>query len=158
MKAITLWQPWASLVAYREKRIETRSWYTAYRGPLAIHAAKNFPAEAKLMCKYGEFLIALSRHFPIPVFGWDTHYFDLPLGCVIAICRLSSCIQITESNASGLSEQERAFGDFTPGRFAWMLDDVKRAKTPIPARGFQGLWNWDGLGQFELEPLAIVEG
>lgn len=155
MKAITLWQPWASLVAYREKRIETRSWYTAYRGPLAIHAAKNFPTEAKKLCRHGEFLPALIRHFK----GWDWFYDMYPsnisLGCVIAICRLSSCIQITESNASGLSEQERAFGNFTPGRFAWMLDDVKRVKTPIPARGFQGLWNWDGLGQFELEPLEV---
>ena len=43
MKALTLTQPWASLVAIGAKRIETRSWSTPYRGLLAIHAAKGFP-------------------------------------------------------------------------------------------------------------------
>jgi hypothetical protein len=43
MKAITLHQPWATLVAIEQKKIETRSWPTSYRGPLAIHAAKTMP-------------------------------------------------------------------------------------------------------------------
>lgn len=43
--ALTLWQPWASLVAWEEKRIETRSWSTSYRGPLVIHAAKRFAGD-----------------------------------------------------------------------------------------------------------------
>ena len=47
MKALTLTQPWASLVALGHKQIETRSWATRYRGPLAIHAAKGFPARAR---------------------------------------------------------------------------------------------------------------
>ena len=46
MKALTLTQPWASLVACGAKTIETRSWRTPYRGPVAIHAAKGFPADA----------------------------------------------------------------------------------------------------------------
>ena len=41
MKAITIWQPWASLLACGGKRFETRSWATSYRGPIAIHAAKK---------------------------------------------------------------------------------------------------------------------
>ena len=40
MKALTLWQPWASLVG-PAKTIETRGWYTNYRGPIAIHAANT---------------------------------------------------------------------------------------------------------------------
>ena len=43
MKALTLWQPWASLVALGHKRIETRCWSTKYRGDLAIHAAAKLP-------------------------------------------------------------------------------------------------------------------
>ncbi len=39
VRAITLWQPWASLVALGLKRFETRSWPTNYRGKLLIHAA-----------------------------------------------------------------------------------------------------------------------
>lgn len=45
MKAITLWQPWASLIACGAKTIETRSWGTPYRGPLAIHASKRMNQE-----------------------------------------------------------------------------------------------------------------
>lgn len=36
IKVITVWQPWATLIALRVKRLETRSWATKYRGPLAI--------------------------------------------------------------------------------------------------------------------------
>ena len=39
MKALTIWQPWASLLVSGQKKYETRSWATAYRGPIAIHAA-----------------------------------------------------------------------------------------------------------------------
>jgi hypothetical protein len=42
VKAITLQQPWASLIALGAKSVETRSWSTAYRGPLAIHAGKKW--------------------------------------------------------------------------------------------------------------------
>lgn len=40
-KTITLWQPYATLVATGIKQYETRSWPTNYRGPLLIHAAKR---------------------------------------------------------------------------------------------------------------------
>src|SRR6202030_2406661 len=50
MKALTLTQPWATLVAIGAKRIETRSWPTLYRGPLAIYAAKRFPKWAQDTC------------------------------------------------------------------------------------------------------------
>ena len=39
MKALTIWQPWASLLVSGQKKYETRSWATTYRGPIAIHAA-----------------------------------------------------------------------------------------------------------------------
>ncbi len=39
MKALSLRQPWASLIADGHKTIETRTWRTHYRGPLAIHAS-----------------------------------------------------------------------------------------------------------------------
>ena len=36
MKALSLYQPWATAIALGSKRIETRGWPTSYRGPLAI--------------------------------------------------------------------------------------------------------------------------
>ena len=44
IKLISLWEPWATLMAIGAKRIETRSWRTPYRGWLAIQAG----ATAKL--------------------------------------------------------------------------------------------------------------
>lgn len=44
IRGLTLTQPWATLVALGEKHYETRSWDTGYRGLVAIHAAKKFPA------------------------------------------------------------------------------------------------------------------
>lgn len=41
MKAISLKQPWASMIARGDKTIETRTWPTKYRGDLLIVASKN---------------------------------------------------------------------------------------------------------------------
>jgi hypothetical protein len=35
---------------------------------------------------------------------------------------------------------EADFGDFSAGRFGWMLKDVRRLNQPVPARGMLGLW------------------
>src|SRR6266567_3747703 len=57
--ALTLTQPFATLVAGGAKHLETRSWSTSYRGPLAIHAAKGFPADAEALCEVSPFREAL---------------------------------------------------------------------------------------------------
>lgn len=145
MKALTLTQPWASLVAIGAKRIETRSFRTSYRGTLAIHAAKGFPRWAKQTCEERLFAQELG---PDP----------LPLGVVLAECRLISCIPTRELQENRvievdylagcadfyMSDSERLFGDYTPGRWAWLLADVKPLAIPIPAKGALGLWEWSG--------------
>ena len=35
------------------------------------------------------------------------------------------------------------YGDFSPGRWLWFLADVQPCNPPVPARGAQGLWNWE---------------
>src|SRR5690242_8554312 len=42
IKAISLWQPWASLMAIEAKRNETRGKPWKYQGDVAIHAAKLY--------------------------------------------------------------------------------------------------------------------
>ncbi len=128
MKALTLTQPWASLVAEGRKVIETRSWRTRYRGTLAIHAAKGIPAIAR----------AFAQEF--------TAYRvePLPLGAVVCLIDLVDC-QPTEDVVHGLSANERRFGDYTPGRWAWLFDpaSLRVLPDPIPARGALSLWEWD---------------
>ena len=53
MKALTIMQPWASLIACGAKTIETRSWPTKYRGPIAIHAGMKDPCKIPLLEKEG---------------------------------------------------------------------------------------------------------
>lgn len=132
MKAITLTQPWATLVALGAKTIETRSWYTAYRGPLAIHAAKSIPTWVDEWAK--DVLPILSRLNVLPI--WD-----LPRGCVLATCTLVDVVPTTKVQPD---ITEELFGDYTAGRFAWLLADVRQLLVPVPARGSLGLWAWEG--------------
>ncbi|MFZ5688643.1 MAG: ASCH domain-containing protein [Bacillota bacterium] len=138
MKAITLWQPWASLVAIGSKKIETRSWATKYRGPLAIHAAAKTPGDSIIACFHEPFATVLKNAGFV-----RGKNISLPCGVVIATCRLVDCVTITPEFVATLSEQERAFGDYTQGRYAWILDNVRRLERPVPANGRQRLWELD---------------
>jgi hypothetical protein len=153
MKAITLTQPWATLVAIGAKRIETRSWSTTYRGPLALHAAAGL---GPIGGKRGLLeTIALSNHMRNALNSAGlTNIDELPRGAIVAVCELVDIYKIPDgvtgfyaeesSIRFDLTPQERAFGDFTPGRFAWLLDTVRRLDAPILVKGALGLWEWDG--------------
>lgn len=128
IKAITLWQPWATLIALGLKKYETRSWLTYYRGPLVIHAAnrKMTPAERSL----------LERIKSIPTVSDLPNPEDFPLGAIVATAKLVDCIPAGEFIPDLLEKQ---VGNFAHGRFAWKLEDIK----PLDIRnvkGHQGFW------------------
>jgi hypothetical protein len=133
MKALTLTQPWATLVARGAKQIETRSWRTFYRGPLAIHAAK----------KLAELPSWQIRRFRSVLEAYGIRGFmELPLGVIVATCMLVDCVRITPDNVPPFGGPEFDFGDYTVGRWAWHLSDVKALAEPILAKGALGLWEW----------------
>jgi hypothetical protein len=133
MKALTLWQPWATLVAIGAKRIETRSWSTNYRGPLAIHAARSTVGHK--VCSREPFRSTLEAYgYQVPA--------NAPHMSVIAICELVDILP-TEDVRGIVESRELAFGDYETGRHAWLLDRVRRLGIPIRAKGAQGLWTWD---------------
>lgn len=167
MKALTLTQPWATLVAIGAKQIETRSWTTTYRGPLAIHAAKGLAGmggttsareqEEALgdLCATEPFLTELERHY-----GQFFRSGMLPRAAIVATCNLVDVVhtQTMTSLPFGVSKTERAFGDYAHGRFAWILHDIA-AITPVEARGRQQLWDpaWSEeleLAGYQLEDAA----
>ncbi len=150
MKTLSLSQPWATLVAIGAKRIETRSWRTDYRGTLAIHAAKTIPPAARNLLYPNEpFRGTLSRA-GIRIGPVKYPHNWLPVGVVIAICELKAVKRIAVDYLKVLRgemghpnpEAEIAFGDYTIGRYAWILGDVRRFREPIPAKGALGLWEW----------------
>jgi len=138
VKAITLTQPWATLVAIGAKRIETRSWRTHYRGPLAIHAAKALPPEWRISAWDRRFAELLESLCGLDQYG-APDLAQLPAGMVLATATLAQCTPTDTLHPSG---QEHAFGDFTPGRWGWLLENAQPLPTPITATGHLGLWNW----------------
>lgn len=161
MKALSLWQPWATLIAIGEKRLETRPW----RPPeavlragerIAIHAGKH--TGELYHCARGEFPQALERGglvYPYLAPGIvredQLHQPQfLPFGAVVATAVIGGCCEVPVGGPfrsaylrRWLDESppsERAFGDYTEGRHVWRLDDVRRLSEPVPTRGFQKLW------------------
>jgi hypothetical protein len=141
MKAITILQPWANLIANGAKKIETRSWATKYRGEIAIHAGLGHQG-MKLFMSTPE----LKKLLPFVGF--------YPYGAVIAIAELADCLKIINGNRLDgapfyeeqfeIAKREIPFGDYTPGRYAWILANVRRI-APVPAKGMQRIWNWEGM-------------
>ena len=144
MKALSIMQPWATLIVIGAKRFETRSWYTHFRGELAIHASKKFTDADRLMCMQDPF-----KHTLLPLFDNDEQLMrasilknegrPLPLGAVIGTTVLTKCMPACVV-AGQINERERAFGWYDYDRFAWQLEDATETKQPYPVRGAQGLW------------------
>lgn len=127
MKVLSLMEPWATLIRAGQKRVETRSWKTAYRGELYIHASAK---RVKRGDAHIEALLAL-----IP---------DVPLGYghILCRCKLTDCVRMDERFLSAMRTNEREWlcGEYAPGRYAWLLEDVEPLDAPVPAKGHLGLW------------------
>lgn len=137
MKALSLWQPWASLMAAGIKTIETRGWSTVYRGPLAIHAAKRpmRNEERTLLFKWAARGLLDHKNWtnslPPELF---------PYGVIIAVVDLINCLPTAYIADSNLSSRQKEFGDFSNGRWAWFTIMPRAINPPIPYRGQQGLF------------------
>ena len=149
MKALTILQPWASLIACGAKKIETRSWATRYRGPIAIHVAQHKDTPR---CAWQEpFKSELTKAGMFTEYPGGKLGFKLKHnGCVIAIAELVDCQRVARRNGiaamleNGVTVMgnELAFGDYTPSRYAWLLENVRPIE-PIPAKGMQRIWEWE---------------
>jgi hypothetical protein len=138
----------------QEKKIETRSWKTNYRGPLLIHAsAGHRPFHMNLSWEEPFYSALLPVRKPGKVEG-SKGSIRYHLGCIIAKTILLDCVEIPDPNPEDLYihlqcgillsvfGKEVQFGDYTPGRFAWILGEVEPLEEPIPAKGKLGLWEF----------------
>ncbi len=130
MKVISLWQPWASFMAWGIKKIETRHWPLpqSIRGPIAIHATKRV-------------IKVVDPYFDDALVWRNLSYNDLPRGCILCYFDHTECIKITSENAPDYPE--RAFGDYTPGRYMWKMEGLSVLPEPLMIQGRQGIWNWN---------------
>ena len=131
IKAISLWQPWASFIPLGFKSYETRSWKTNYRGKLLIcSTAKSTKAQ------YQQYL-KICNELNLP----DWNETNFPCGCAIAICDLVDCIEMTSEFIAQQSQAETLCGDWQVGRYAWKLENIQPITEPFAVKGKQGLFN-----------------
>jgi len=126
-------------MALREKRIETRSWQTPYRGLVAIAASKAWDRESR----------AWALADPACRTVWSKHGVtsldQLPCGAIVAVGRLVGCVPTetvlqVAASMPPLLPYELEFGNYERGRFAWIFENVRTPSAPIPVRGSLGLY------------------
>lgn len=149
MPAISLWQPWASLLftSGQAKEHETRHWPAPARligKRVAVHAAKRMASlglDEVIANRTLEFdmLASLSRI----AFGTDWRK-SLPRGAFVGTAILASCKLIDEDDPAGWAGAAHGndwiAGNWASGRYAWLMTERRPLATPIPARGQQGWW------------------
>lgn len=149
--ALSLWQPWASLLVHGRKRVETRSWHSWHRGPLFIHATASFPRSAAELCQREPFLSAIADIAPLGTWREDRARLrvpPLPLGSIVGLVNVTHWYSTDQQEfvARQLREvgaqHERQFGDYSPGRFCATTSGAVALDQPIPAAGGQRLWRW----------------
>lgn len=116
MKALTIRQPWATLIASGVKTIETRTWATKHRGPLVIHAGA-----------------ALDRRGPIHRIPDPTR---MPLGVTLARANLVDVRPMRPEDA------DAALTAYRPELFAWILEEASFLVNPRPIKGRLNLWDF----------------
>lgn len=159
MKAISLWQPWASLVAWGDKAIETRSWtppdtLIGTGEWIAIHSTQRTPTPAWNQAWGSRHMVnALALH-GVTRFNSTGQPGSLPGRAIVAVAQIRDVLTTDEvvglwlSHRSGTvwnyhDEREHEMGDYTPGRYAWRLTNVIGLNdTPIQGiTGHQRIWN-----------------
>ena len=126
MKALTIKQPWASLIINEYKKYEFRSWKTNYRGKILIHAGKTLE---KSMLK-----------------RFEDYNLDYKCGYIIGEANITDCIKVDKE----FNEELKNIDSVVYGRsnhvenYAWKLDNIKKYNNPIPCNGKLGLWNYEG--------------
>lgn len=126
MKALTLKQPWASLVVNKYKEYEFRSWKTNYRGKILIHAGLTMEKDyAKL---------------------FDDYNLDYIHGAIIGEATIVDCILVDENFNDLLNNMNKlVYGQSNhSGKYAWKLINIKKYDKPILIKGKLGLWEYTG--------------
>lgn len=144
MKVISLLQPWATLVVIGAKKIETRGWNTKYRGEILIHASAG-----KNKINRGIMLDFQQEFYELQL----PKYEDLPFESIIGkvnivntvhseVCFLDNEFEWRDNHFK-ISHQELAFGNYSDGRYGWLLSDPVKFANPIPAKGKLSIWDYD---------------
>jgi hypothetical protein len=115
VRALTITQPWASLLARGDKRVENRTWAPPEElvgEQVALHASREFD-------QFDRYLIR--RRYGIAI-----EQADCPLGAVVAVGRLTDVLRESQD-------------PWFMGPYGWVFTDITRID-PVPCRGARRLW------------------
>lgn len=139
MKTFTVYQPYAFAIVAGLKHYETRPRRTSVRGRVAVHAGKKDAWRTGLL-ESGD--MPEIEKVLAEVQGTGNRAARLEYGAVIGTVEIVDCVPV-ENLMDSLNDRERILGDYSPGRFAWVLENPVMFDEPFPARGKQGWWNWN---------------
>jgi hypothetical protein len=169
MKAVSLYQPWASFCVvpdpefdYPLKPDETRSWAapaTLVGQRIAIHATKGCPLGERPVTPAGTFQPPFAElldrigyrnldpwcgAFSDPEFAGYGGPKMLPLGAVVGVVTLEK-VQPADQRARYFTGTlfghiALQLGDYSARRYAWVFRDPRALVEPIPCKGHQGIW------------------
>lgn len=151
IKAISLWEPWASLVATGNKDVETRSWKTKYTGELLICAAQKGLSRIELLRimadpNFKEGLLPIVED-NISIKQRYCTTTDLNFGRAVAIVELIDCVptKIFKHSCPVLYKFNEPFGNFDEGRYAWVFKNIRMIKPEFRffVKGRQGFFNYN---------------
>lgn len=124
MKALTIKQPWATLIMQGDKRFEFRSWKTNFRGDVLIHAGKGLDKEA---------VVRLKKYLPD----------ELPMGKILGKVTITDCVPMSDEFAKMLSKENSDIytSHSFSNNYGFKIENVEVFDTPIDAKGQLGFWN-----------------
>ena len=124
MQALTIKQPWASLIINGYKKYEFRSWKTNYRGKILIHAGLS--TEKKEQQYFSDY---------------NLNYIN---GAIIGEAYITDCILVDESFDKKLRTIDKnVYKNNHIDNYAWKLENIKIYDNPIYIKGKLGLWNYN---------------
>ena len=132
LRGLSMWQPWAGLLAQGIKKFETRPWHTSWKGDVAICSTKGGPSVSDAEALLQEMGLDLTD---------EQHALCGIRGCALAVVRfgrIHSSLEMTLSNL--VSRQELAMGNYEPGRYAWEVVQAELLRQQYAINGRQRLW------------------
>ena len=148
MKALTVWQPWASLIAAGVKPYEFRGWAAPQwiEGQrIAIHAGARKPKRGEI--EQLRLIVDRGKGHRVGLLDGALPILEHPESLWFSAIVCTAIIGRPFSAAEGLPALGITWNDSDRSahfNFAWPLTEIERMEPPIPAKGAQGFWEWGG--------------
>ena len=152
MKALTIKQPWSTLIVDGIKDIENRTWKTNYRGRILIHASEK--EDLYWFDKCNESQYKNIQNYISSVYTKDEY--RSTFGSIIGSVEITDCvinhpsIWAEKTHYEQTNESNPDLEDTTI-IYNWVLANPVKFDKPIPMKGKLRLWNVDLEDDIELE-------